>query len=132
MRRELKSLDDFRESTNESLGAVYRSFNQLNQSLTEFSRNAFNRAIETQAELAKKAYESYISEASKLGQMFLTGSRRFVVQAEERRALDVTSDAASSNKSGPQRTAAQRVTNQRKSGAAKRPSGAKRSTKAKR
>ena len=62
MRRELKSLDDFRESTNESLGAVYRSFNQLNQSLTEFSRNAFNRAIETQAELAKKAYEGYISK----------------------------------------------------------------------
>ena len=121
-----KNSDDFRKSNMESLGAVYRSFNQLNQSLTKFSTNAFNRTIETQAELAKKAYESYISEASRLGQMFLTGSGRFVVP-EEQRALDVTTNFASSSK----RTAAQRMTNQRKSGAAKRPSRGKRSKKAK-
>jgi hypothetical protein len=130
MRRDPKNSDDFRKSNMESLGAVYRSFNQLNQSLTKFSTNAFNRTIETQAELAKKAYESYIAEASRLGQMFLTGSGRFVVP-EEQRALDVTTNAASSSNAAPQRTAAQRMTNQRKSGAAKRPSRGKRSKKAK-
>ena len=129
MRRDPKNSDDFRKSNMESLGAVYRSFNQLNQSLTKFSTNAFNRTIETQAELAKKAYESYISEASRLGQMFLTGSGRFVVPEEG--ALDVTTNFASSSKAAPQRTAAQRMTNQRKSGAAKRPSSGKRSKKAK-
>ena len=131
MRTELKNLEDFRRSNSEGLGAVYRSFHQLNQSLAEFSRKAFNRAIETQAELAKKAYEGYIFEASKLGQMFLSDTGRFVVQAEER-ALDVMSDAARSNKSGQQRTAAHRMANTRKSGSAKRPSRTKRQTKAKR
>ena len=71
MRRELRNMEDYRKSSNEGFVTVYRSFNQLNKSLTEFSRNAFNRAIELQAELAKKAYENYISEASRFGQMFL-------------------------------------------------------------
>ena len=131
MRRDPKNQDDFRKPNMEGLGAVYRSFNQLNQSLTKFSTNAFNRTIETQADFAKKAYESYIAEASRLGQMFLTGSGRSFIP-DEQRALDVTTNAASSSKkAAPQRTAAQRMTNQRKSGAAKRPSRGKRSKKAK-
>jgi hypothetical protein len=128
MRREPKNSDDLRKLDMEGLGAVYRSFNQLNQSLTKFATNAFNRTIETQAELAKKAYESYIAESSRLGQMLFTGSGRFVVP-EEQRPFDVTTNTGS--KAGPQRTAAQRMTSQRKSGTAKWPSRGKRAKNAK-
>src|SRR5262245_56456762 len=55
-----------------------RSFNELNRSLqgiaeemTEASKRSVGRAIEIQAQLAKKAYEAYISEVSKLGKMYL-------------------------------------------------------------
>ena len=102
------------------------------RSLTEFSKSSFNRAIETQAQLAKKAYDSYISEASRLGQMFLSGYGRFVSRTGERPDLSVTNDRSGTNRAGTQLTAAHRVATERKTGAAKRHSRAKQSAKPRR
>jgi hypothetical protein len=131
MPREIKNIEDYRKASNESFASVMRSFSEVNRSLTEFSKASFSRVIEMQAQLAKKAYESYLSEASKLGQMFLAGYGRFGSRTEERPEVSVT-DRSGSNKSATQRTAAHRVATERKTGAAKRRSRAKRSAKARR
>jgi hypothetical protein len=131
MPREIQKVEDYRKASNESFASVVRSFSEVNRSLTEFSKTSFSRAIEMQAQLAKKAYESYLSEASKLGQMFLAGYGRLGSLTEEQPEVSVT-DRSGSNKSATQRTAAHRVATERKTGAAKRRSRAKRSAKARR
>ena len=92
MPRETKKVENYREASNESFASVFRSFSEINRSVIEFSKSSFNRAIEMQAQLAKKAYDSYISEASKLGQMFLSSYGRFVFRTGERPDLSVTND----------------------------------------
>jgi hypothetical protein len=129
MPREIKNVEDYRKASNESFASVVRSFSEVNRSVTEFSKASFSRAIEMQAQLAKKASESYFSEAAKLGQMFLNGYSRFGSRIEERPEVIVTNGG---NKSATQRTAAHRVATERKTGAAKRRSRTKRSAKAKR
>lgn len=128
MPRETKKVENYREASNESFASVFRSFSEINRSLAEFSKSSFNRAIEMQAQLAKKAYDSYLSEASKLGQMFLSGYGR----SGERPDPSVTNDRSGTNRAGTQRTAAHRVATERKTGAAKRHSRAKQSAKPKR
>jgi hypothetical protein len=128
MPREVKDVEDYRKASTESFASVVRSFSEVNRSLTEFSKASFNRAIEMQAQLAKRASESYFSEAAKLGQMFFAGYNRFGSRIEERPEAIVTGD----NKSATQRTAAHPVATERKTGAAKRRSRTKRSAKTKR
>ena len=70
MPRETKKVEDYREASNESFGSVFRSFSEINRSLAEFSKSSLNRAIEMQAQLAKKAYDSYISEARSSAKCF--------------------------------------------------------------
>jgi len=130
MQREIKHFEDYRKASNENLASVVRSISEVNQSLTEFSKNAFSRAIEMQAQFSKRAYESYISEASKLGQMFLIGFGKFVARTEDHGRF--TNERSIGDKSGAQRTAAHRVATKRKTGVAKRRGSVKRSTKAKR
>ena len=129
MPSKISNLESYRKSNNESIASVFRSFSEVNRSLTEFSKSSFSRAIELQAQLAKKAYEAYISEASKLGQMFLTGYGRFVERGEHL-SEGVASDRSATNKSPKQRSAAHRVVTQRKTGSAKRRLRAKQSAKA--
>jgi hypothetical protein len=127
MPRESQKDQDYRKASNESFASVVRSFSEVNRSLTEFSKTSFSRAIEMQAQLAKKAYESYLSEASKLGQMFLAGYGRLGTLTEEHRTVSATG-----NRSTTQRTAAHGVATERKTGLAKRSSRGKRSAKARR
>ena len=60
MPREIQKVEDYRKASNESFASVVRSFSEVNRSLTEFSKTSFSRAVEMQAQLAKKAYESYL------------------------------------------------------------------------
>jgi len=131
MPREIQKVEDYRRASNESFASVVRSVSEVNRRLIEFSKTSFNRAIEMQAQLAKNAYESYLSEASKLAQMFLAGYGRLGSLAEQQPEVGVI-DRSGSNKSATQRTAAHRVATERKTGAAKRRSRAKRSAKARR
>jgi hypothetical protein len=73
--------------------------------MTETSKKSVGRAIEIQAELAKKAYETYLSEVSKLGRIYLSGYGMFVAPAETLPSLGLTKEASAK----VQRTAAHRV-----------------------
>jgi hypothetical protein len=132
MRREIKNLEDYRKANNESFASVVRSLNDVNESWTEFSKNSFSRAIEMQAQLAKKAYESYLSEASKLGRLFLAGYGRFVSRTDDLPHASLTSEKSGGGESKVQRTAAHRVATKRKTGPMKHRSGVKRAGNAKR
>jgi len=127
MPRETKK-ENYRKASDESFTSVVRSFSEVNRSLTEFSKASFGRAIEMQAQLAKKASESYFSEAAKLGQMFLVGYGRFGSRIEER-PEGIGTDGG--NESATRRNAAHRMATERKTGAAKRRSLTKRHGSAK-
>jgi hypothetical protein len=80
MRTDPRNINEYRKASSDTFASVVRSFGELNRSLqgiaeemTETSKNAVGRVIEIQAELAKKAYETYLSEVSKLGRMYLAG-----------------------------------------------------------
>jgi hypothetical protein len=131
MRRDPRNINEYRKASSDTFASVVRSFGELNRSLqgiaeemTETSKNAVGRVIEIQAELAKKAYETYLSEVSKLGRMYLAGYGMFVAPAETLPSLGLTKEASAK----VQRTAAHRVSTKRKTGnVAKRRSGSKRS-----
>ena len=131
-RREIKNLDDYRKANNESFASVVRSLNDVNESWTEFSKNSFSRAIEMQAQYAKKAYESYLSEVSNLGRLFLAGYGRFISQTDDVAHASLTNKKSGGDESKAQRTAAHRVATKRKTGPMKHRSGGKRGGKAKR
>jgi hypothetical protein len=77
MSRELQTIgEEYRKASNDSFVSVVRSVGDINKSLlgiasemTEHSKRSVGRALEMQAQLAKKTYETYISEITKLGQM---------------------------------------------------------------
>src|SRR5262249_3606237 len=70
------------------------------------------QALELQARIAKKAYDTYVSELTKLGQMIFSGYQTFLNRAEEQ--------LPNAGHSGAQRTAAHRVSSSRKTGVATR------------
>ena len=60
MPREIQKVEDYRRASNESFASVVRSVSEVNRRLIEFSKTSFNRAIEMQAQLAKKAEEQRV------------------------------------------------------------------------
>jgi hypothetical protein len=87
--------------------------------MTEQSKRSVGQALELQARIAKKAYDTYVSELTKLGQMIFSGYQTFLTRAEEQ--LPTTG----SFKTAAQRAAAHRVTSSRKTGAARRRSSSR-------
>ena len=90
--------EDFQRMGNESFDAAVRSYGEANKVLqaivaetTNYSKKAFEdatrafeqlvgaksieQAIEIQSQYAKKAYDTYLAEASKLGEMYLSLAR---------------------------------------------------------
>lgn len=120
-----------RKASNDSFVSVVRSVGEINKSLLGIaSEMTEQRAFEMQAQLAKKAYETDISEITKLGQMVF--APWFLARAAERLPDSSLSEERAGSKSGSPRTAAHRVATTRKTGIAKlrRPSSKK--SKAKR
>jgi hypothetical protein len=116
-----------RKASNDSFVSVVRWVGEINKSLLGIaSEMTEQRAFEMQAQLAKKAYETDISEITKLGQMVF--APWFLARAAERLPDSSLSEERAGSKSGSPRTAAQRVATTRKTGIAKlrRPSSAKR------
>jgi hypothetical protein len=108
-------ISDYRKAGENTFASVVHSFNELNRSLqgvademTETSKRSVGRAIEIQAELAKKAYETYASEVSQLGRMFLLGYG-LLARAENFQSVGFKSAMG-------QRTAAHHVSTGRKIG----------------
>jgi hypothetical protein len=120
-----------RKASNDSFVSVVRWVGEINKSLLGIaSEMTEQRAFEMQAQLAKKAYETDISEITKLGQMVF--APWFLARAAERLPDSSLSEERAGSKSGSPRTAAHRVATTRKTGIAKlrRPSSKK--SKAKR
>jgi hypothetical protein len=117
MRRDPRNIGEYPNASYDTFASIVRSFGELNRSLQDIaeemadtSKKSVGRAIEIQAQLAKEAYETYISEGLKLGRMFLSGYGMLVARAKE--FPDLTSEKSART----QRTAAHRVSTKRKTG----------------
>ena len=93
-----KANDDFQKMGKDNYEAVLRSYGEMNKGfqtiaarVTEYSKKAFEDAthafeqlvgaksiesvIEIQSQYAKKAYDTWVAEASKLGEMYAAVAR---------------------------------------------------------
>jgi hypothetical protein len=101
-----KATDDFQKMSKDNYDAVLRSYGELNKGLqaiaarvTDYSKTAFEDAtrafeqmvgakslesvIEIQSQYAKKAYDTWVAEASKLGEMYAAVARDAYKPAEK-------------------------------------------------
>ena len=93
-----KATDDFQKMGKDNYDAVLRSYGELNKGLqaiaarwTEFSKQSFEdatrtfeklvgvksfeQAVEVQSTYAKRAYDSWVAEATKIGEMYADVAR---------------------------------------------------------
>ena len=145
MRKELKSIAENRKPSNDAFVSVARSFREANNRLKALAVESVGRAVEIQSQFVVKAYDTYISEISKLGRMFFLGYSTFTprphsltyANLNEKKPADRQQGASAEANVNPEparrRTAAQSMTTKRKTGTlAKSQSGSKRSAKTKR
>jgi hypothetical protein len=142
MRRE--NIAEYKKPSNDAFASIVRSFREANSRFQALAVDSVGRAVEIQSQFFGKAYDTYISEISKLGRTFI-GYRAFADRPQdlpyanlnEKKPADRQQPAPAEAKVNPklarQRTAAQSITTKRKTGTvAKSQSSSKRSTKAKR
>ena len=77
MRKELKNIAEYRKPSNDAFASVARSFGEANNRLKALAVESVGRAVEIQSQFVAKAYDTYISEISKLGRMFFVGYSTF-------------------------------------------------------
>ena len=77
MRRELKNIAEYKNPSNDAFASVARSFGEANSRFQALAAESVGRAVEIQSQFVRKAYDTYISEISKLGRMFFLGYRTF-------------------------------------------------------
>jgi len=129
MAKELKDIgEEYRKASRDSfaqvvrsVGEIHRGFQGIASEMTEQSKRSVGQALELQARIAKKAYDTYVSELTKLGQMIFSGYQTFLTRAEEQ----LPNAGHTAFRSVGQRTAAHRVTSRRKTGAVTRGSSRK-------
>jgi hypothetical protein len=135
MRRE--NIAEYNRPSNDAFASVVRSFGETNSRFQALVVQSVGRAVEIQSQFVGKAYDTYVSEISKLGRMFFAGYSPFTARPQElphanlneKRAADRPQDLDPARR----RTVAQSLTTKRKIGTvAKSQSGSKRSAKAKR
>jgi len=142
MRRE--NIAEYKKPSNDAFASVVRSFREANSRFQALAVESVGRAVEIQSQFFAKAYDTYISEISKLGRMFI-GYRAFTDRPQELPYTNLNEKKAAGRQQAPlaeakvnpdparRRTAAQSMPTKRKTGTvAKSQSGSKRSAKAKR
>jgi hypothetical protein len=145
MRRDLKTIAEYKMPSNDAFVSVARSFGEANNRFQALAVESVGRAVEIQSQFVAKACDTYISEISKFGRMFFVGYRTFTPRPQslpyanlnEKKAMDSRQRASAEAKvhaePARRRTAAQSMPTKRKTGTvAKSQSGSKRSSKAKR
>ena len=103
----LKGFEEFQKVGKDGFDAAVRSFGEVNKGfqaiaaeVTDYSKKAFEdgtrafeqligaksfeHAIEIQSQYAKKAYDSWVAEASKLGEMYAAVARDAYKPVEKR------------------------------------------------
>ena len=89
-----KATDDFQKMSKDNYDAVLRAYGELNKGLQAFedATRAFEQmvgakslesVIEIQSQYAKKAYDTWVAEASKLGEMYAAVARDAYKPAEQ-------------------------------------------------
>ena len=140
MRRELKNIAEYKKPSNDAFASVVRSFGEANSRFQALAAESVGRAVEIQSQFVGKAYDTYISEISKLGRMFFVGYARPQEQPHaninEKKAADRPQASLAEARVNPdtarRRTAAQSMTTKRKAGTVAKSQSGKRSTKPKR
>jgi hypothetical protein len=143
MRKEFRNIAEYRKPSNDAF-AVVRSFGEANNRLKALAVESVGRAVEIQSQFVANAYDTYISEISKLRRMFFVGYSTFTPRPQslpyanlnEKKAVNSQQRASAEAKGNAEparpRTAAQSMPTKRKTGTvAKSQSGSKRSAKAK-
>src|SRR6478609_10362262 len=82
MRRELKNIAEYKKPSNDAFASVVRSFGEANSRFQALALESVGRAVEIQSQFFGKAYDSYISEISKLGRTFI-GYRAFADRPQD-------------------------------------------------
>jgi hypothetical protein len=143
MRRELKNIAEDNKPSNDAFASVVRSFGDANSRFQALAVESVGRAVEIQSEFVGKAYDTYISEISKLGRMFFVGYRTFTARRQDlphanlNKKTTVRPQAPLAEvkvKPDParRRTAAHSMTTKRRAGTVAKSQSGKRSTKANR
>src|SRR6476659_3186601 len=144
MRKELNNIAEYKKPSDDPFASVARSFGEANNRFKALAVESVGRAVEIQSQFVAKAYETYISEISKLGRMFFVGYSTFTPRPQELPNANLNEKAAGRPQAplaeakvnaepARRRTAAQSMPTKRKTGTvAKSQSGSKRSAKAKR
>jgi type IV secretory pathway VirB10-like protein len=143
MRRELKNIAEYKKPSNDAFASVVRSFEEANSRFQALAVESVGRAVDIQSQFVGKAYDTYISEISKLGRMFFVGYRTFTARPQElphanlnEKAADRPQAQLAEAKVNPdparRRSAAQSMTTKRKAETVAKSQSGERSTKAKR
>ena len=139
MRKELKSIAEYRKPSNDAFASVVRSFGEANNRFKALAVESVGRAVEIQSQFVTNAYDTYISEISKFGRMFFVGYSTFTPRPQSLPYANTDSQLRASPEAkvhaepARRRTAAQSMPTKRKTGpVAKSQSRSNRSSKAKR
>jgi hypothetical protein len=140
MRKEPKNIAEHKKPSNDAFASVARSFGEANNRFQALGVESVRRAVEIQSQFITRAYDTYISEMSKLGR--IVGYSTFTPRPQslpyanlnEKKAVNSQQRASAEAKvQARPRTAAQTMPTKRKTGTvATSQSGSKRSAKAKR
>jgi hypothetical protein len=129
MRKEARNIgEEYRKASMESFALVARSLSEVNKGLqkvasemTEYSKSSVDTVIDLQAQLAKNAYDTYVSQVSNLGRMILVGYGALITRTEELPQVSLIQEGgASRSQAAAQRTAAHSIPAKRKTDKARR------------
>lgn len=102
----MKGFEDFQKMGKDNFDAAVKGFGEVNKSfqaiaaeVTDYSKKAFEdgastfekllgaktveQAFEIQSDYAKKAYEEYVSEMTKIGEMYVDLAKEFYKPVED-------------------------------------------------
>ena len=85
MRGDLKKIAQYRKPSGDAFASVVRSFGEANSRLQALAIEVVGRAVEIQTQFVGKAYDTYISEVSKLGRTFFVLARPQAANLNEKR-----------------------------------------------
>jgi hypothetical protein len=127
MARELKDIgEEYTRASDNSLasivrliGEIQKGFQTIASEMSEHSKRSVGQALAMQTQLAKKAYDTYVSELTKLCQMMFAGYGSFTARAEDQLPSTLRSENSDATRR-TQRTTAHRATASRKTGSVRR------------
>ena len=85
MRGDLKNITQYRMPSGDAFASVVHSFGEANSRRQALAIESVGRAFEIQSQFVGKAYDTYISEVSKLGRTFFVFARPLAANFKEKK-----------------------------------------------